>query len=59
MNSLIVSPEQTSQLLEDCQIIATDQTQASTTYYLLFQGREAVLVNTAVENYLITQGRKK
>ncbi|WP_180116122.1 MULTISPECIES: hypothetical protein [unclassified Acinetobacter] len=57
MKASIVSVEQVSELLDDSKIIMKNGSNSSTTYYLIFQGREAVLINTAFENYFITQGR--
>jgi hypothetical protein len=57
MKASIVSLEQFAELLDDSEIIMKDSSRSSTTYYLIFQGREAVLINTAFENYFITQGR--
>lgn len=57
MKASIVSLEQFSELLDDSEIIMKNGSNSSTTYYLIFQGREAVLINTAFENYFITQGR--
>ncbi|MBV6768884.1 PcfB family protein [Acinetobacter baumannii] len=56
MKASTVSLEQFTELLDDSEIIMKDGSQSSTTYYLIFQGREAVLINTAFENYFITQG---
>lgn len=56
MKASIISLEQFSELLDDSEIIMKNGSHSSTTYYLIFQGREAVLINTAFENYFITQG---
>ena len=56
MKAAIVSLEQFTELLNDSEIIMKDGSRSSTIYYLIFQGREAVLINTAFENYFITQG---
>lgn len=56
MKASIVSLEQFTELLVDSEIIMKNDSQSSTTYYLIFQGRKAVLINTAFENYFITQG---
>lgn len=56
MKASIVSLEQFTELLDGCEIIMKNDSRSSTTYYLIFQGREAVLINTAFENYFITQG---
>ncbi|MGB9190594.1 hypothetical protein [Acinetobacter sp.] len=57
MKASIVSLEQFTELLNDSEIIMKDGSRSSIIYYLIFQGREAVLINTAFENYFITQGR--
>ncbi|MFV5514773.1 hypothetical protein [Acinetobacter gerneri] len=56
MKASIVSLEQFTELLDGSEIIMKNDSRSSTTYYLIFQGREAVLINTAFENYFITQG---
>ncbi|MCG2607847.1 hypothetical protein LZZ98_04750 [Acinetobacter sp. SM34] len=56
MKASIVSLEQFTELLNDSEIIMKDGSRSSIIYYLIFQGREAVLINTAFENYFITQG---
>lgn len=56
MKASIVSLEKLTELLDDSEIIMKNGSLSSTTYYLIFQGREAVLINTAFENYFITQG---
>lgn len=56
MKMFTVSLEQFGELLTDSEIILKNDTPSSTTYHLIFQGREAVLINTAFENYFITQG---
>lgn len=56
MKASIISLEQFTDLLNDSEITMTDESHSSTTYHLIFQGREAVLINTALENYFITQG---
>lgn len=56
MKVSIVSLEQFTELLDDSEIIMSNQSSSSTTYHLIFQGREALLINTAFENYFITQG---
>ena len=56
MKVSIISLEQFTELLDDSEIIMKNGSCSSTTYYLIFQGREAVLINTAFENYFITQG---
>jgi len=57
MLSSIISHEQSAELLEDNEILHKCESTASTTYFLIFQGKEAVLINTAIENYFVTTGR--
>ena len=56
MLSSIISHEQSAELLEDNEILHKYESTASTTYFLIFQGQEAVLINTAIENYFVTTG---
>lgn len=55
MKASIVSLEQFVNLLDDCEIIMKDESPSSIIYHLIFQGQEAVLINTAFNNYFITQ----
>jgi hypothetical protein len=56
MKVSIIPLAQCCDLIENCEIQMQVQTSASTTYYLIAQGKNAVLINTAFENYFITQG---
>lgn len=57
MQASIISHDQLTELLEDNEILLERESTASKTYFLIFQGQEAVLINTAIENYFITTGR--
>lgn len=57
MQASIISHEQLAELLEDSEILLERESKASRTYFLIFQGQLAVLINTAIENYFITTGR--
>ena len=56
MQSSIISVEQATELLKDKDILFGAKSNFSTTYYFFFQGQKAVIINTPIENYLITQG---
>jgi hypothetical protein len=56
MKVSIISLGQCCDLIENSEICMQDRTPASTTYYLIAQGQNAVLIHTAFENYIITQG---
>lgn len=58
MKASIISLEQFVDLFEDREIIMKDESPSSIIYHLIFQGQKAVLINTAFNNYLITQGNK-
>lgn len=56
MKVSIISLAQCCDLIENSEIRMESKTPASTTYYLIAQGQNAVLIHTAFENYFITQG---
>ena len=56
MKVSVISLGQCCDLIENSEIRMQDKTPSSTTYYLIAQGQNAVLIHTAFENYFITQG---
>lgn len=56
MRSTTISHEQMAELLEDNGILFEQGSYSSTTFYINYNGQEAVLINSAFENYFITQG---
>lgn len=56
MQSSIISVEQATELLKDEDILLGVKSNFSTTYYFILNGEEAAIINTPIENYLITQG---
>ena len=56
MKVSIISLGQCCDLIENSEIRIQNKTHTSTTYYLIAQGQNAVLIHTAFENYFITQG---
>lgn len=56
MQSTTISHEQMAELLEDNGILFEQGSYSSTTFYINYNGQEAVLINSAFENYFITQG---
>lgn len=54
MKVSIISLEQCCDLIENSEIHIQHKTPSSTTYHLIAQGQNAVLIHTAFENYFIT-----
>lgn len=51
-----ISLEQYCDLIEKSEIKIKVDSPASTTYYLMTDGKNVVLIHTAFENYMIGQG---
>lgn len=58
MKVSIIPLSECCDLIEKSEIQMQVSTPTSTTSYLIVKGRSSVIINTAIENYFITQGDK-